>query len=205
MQRSLALPPCVRTGAVRLGSFVAIAGIATLAGCAPPPPNAPSVMVLPPPGKNFGQFRQEDASCRQYADQAVGYRSPSQVGTQSAAGSALLGTGVGAAAGAALGAAGGNAGLGAAIGAGTGLLFGSAIGAGNAQASAGGLQQRYDGAYLQCMTADGNQIAQPPPGSYGPPPPPAYAAYPAYGPPVAYPAYYGSGIVVVSGGWHRHY
>ena len=178
-------------------------GALTLSACAVPPPTSPDVMVLPQPGKSFPQFQQEDASCRQYASQQVGYASPSQAATQSAAGSAIVGTGIGAAAGAALGAAGGNAGLGAALGAGTGLLFGSAVGANYAQASAASIQQRYDTPYVQCMTANGNRIAQSPPSTHVTlpavaynAPPPAYAYYP--------PVVYGGGVVVIgaSGRWH---
>ena len=67
--------------------------------------------------------------------------------------------GAGAAAGAAIGAASGAAGAGAAIGAGAGLLAGSAVGANNAAATYGGVQQLYDISYTQCMTAQGNTRA----------------------------------------------
>ncbi|HYZ25191.1 MAG TPA: hypothetical protein VE690_23890, partial [Rhodopila sp.] len=69
---------------------------------------------------------------------------------------------------------------------GAGLLVGSAIGANNAHASAAQLQQRYDMAYAQCMTASGNQLqAFSTAGSY-------YAPYYGdYGYPYGYPAYYG--------------
>jgi len=60
--------------------------------------------------------------------------------------------------GAAIGAASGNPGTGAAIGAGTGLLGGTAVGAGSGQAYGWEAQRRYDIAYQQCMYAKGNQI-----------------------------------------------
>jgi len=41
---------------------------------------------------------------------------------------------------------------------GMGLLFGSAAGSNVAYGSSFQLQQRYDGAYMQCMYAKGNQI-----------------------------------------------
>ncbi len=188
----------------KLGPSVVLTGMLGLGACAVPQPTTPNVMVLPSPGKNFAQFQQEDGYCRQYASQQIGYGSPSQAATQSGVGSAVVGTGLGAAAGAALGAVGGNAGIGAALGAGTGLLFGSAIGANNAQASAAGVQQRYDTAYVQCMTADGNQLAQAPAAGYAP----VAVGYPAYGPAPAYayypPVVYGGGVVVIGGGrrWH---
>jgi len=37
------------------------------AGCAVTPPTAPSVVALPPQGKDLTQFQHEDESCRQYA------------------------------------------------------------------------------------------------------------------------------------------
>jgi hypothetical protein len=152
-----------------------------LGACAVAPPTGPSVMALPGPGKNLPDFQRDDAGCRQYADQQIGYGSPAAAATQSGVGSALIGTGLGAAAGALLGVAAGSPGVGAAIGAGSGLLLGSAVGANTAAASGLGMQQRYDIAYTQCMYASGNQV-QPGPG------PAAYPyAYAPYGP----PGYYG--------------
>jgi hypothetical protein len=151
-----------------------------LGACAIAPPSGPSVLVLPPEGKNLAQFQREDASCRGYALQQIGYGSPQQAANGSAIGSAAIGTVVGAAAGAALGAAVGSAGAGAAVGAGTGLLVGSAVGANTASASAVALQQGYDIAYAQCMAASGDHVQ-------------AYSVawpYGAYGYPYAYPPYY---------------
>ena len=91
--------------------------------------------------------------------------------TGSTARGAIVGAVVGGAAGAIIGSVSGNAGHGAAIGAGTGLLFGSAAGANAAGYNSYDLQRRYDGAYLQCMYAKGNQVpARYGPRAYGPPP-----------------------------------
>ncbi len=177
-----------------------------LGACAVAPPTGPTVMALPAKGKNFATFRQEDMSCRQYAEQQIGYMQPAQAANNAAVGSALVGTALGAAAGAAIGSVSGNVGAGAAIGAGAGLLGGSAIGASNAQASAGDLQQRYNIAYTQCMYSNGNTVVSRPPGygygggypgpGYGYPPPP-YGPY--YGP--VYPQ---PGVSVgIGGGWYR--
>lgn len=164
----------------------------SLTACVVAPPTGPQVVAMPAQGKTLGQFQSDDANCRGYAAQQTGGASPAQAANQSALGSAAVGTALGAAAGAALGAASGSAGTGAAIGAGSGLLLGSLIGAGNASASAGDLQQRYDVAYAQCMTAQGDRIEAPPPPPpepqpvymYGPPPPPYYYyPEPYYGPP----------------------
>ena len=180
-------------------SPAALAGLLALGACAVAPPTGSSVLMFPPQGKDLAQFHKEDAACRGYAQQQIGYGSPQQAANQSAVGSAAVGTLVGGAAGALLGAAGGNPGAGAAIGAGGGLLAGSAVGAGNAQASAGTLQQPYDTAYLQCMTASGNKLptyaAVMPysyaPGSY-------YGASPYWGAPAV-------GFGFFGGGWGHHH
>jgi hypothetical protein len=161
-------------------SVVLLLGTLALGACAIAPPAGPSVLVLPPEGKNLAQFQQEDTSCRGYALQQIGYGSPRQAANGSAIGSAAIGTMVGAAAGAALGAAAGGAGTGAAVGAGTGLLVGSAVGANTASASAVALQQGYDIAYAQCMAASGDHVQ-----AY-----PMAWLYGAYGYPYAYPDFY---------------
>ncbi len=188
-----------------------------LGACAVAPPPGPSVMALPGEGKNFAAFQQDDYSCRQFASMQTGGAAPAQAATNSAVGSAVVGTALGAAAGAALGSVGGAMGAGAAIGGATGLLAGSAIGANAAQASAGGLQQRYDMAYTQCMYSHGDSVQSAPSGYAGYPgygvPAYGYAA-PAYGYPAPYypyPGYYGPaygpsvsiGIGGGWGGWHH--
>lgn len=155
--------------------FAALAGALAVGACTVAPPTGPSVAALPPPGKDFARFRQEDLACRQVAQQEIGYGSPQQAAAQSAVGSAALGTILGALVGGLFGSVTGDFGAGAAIGAGGGLLAGSAVGAGTAQASAGGLQWRYDVTYAQCMQASGNQV----PG----------VGYPYGGPPYAYRTY----------------
>ncbi|QSN64910.1 glycine zipper family protein [Caballeronia sp. M1242] len=137
-------------------------------------PSGPSVMALPGSTKTFDQFRADDASCRQFALQQVGGVSADQAATNSAVGSAVVGTAIGAAAGAAFG-----GGSGAAIGAGAGLLTGSAFGVGAAQSSGYGVQRSYDYAYLQCMYAAGDKVpvsgavrTVTPNGAYSAPPPP---------------------------------
>jgi len=165
------------------------AALLTIGGCVTVP-TGPSVMVLPSQQKPFEVFRAEDNECRNYAYNAMGGPAGAQASANSAAGSAVAGTLLGAAAGAAIGSVSHNAGAGAAIGAGTGLLFGSAAGANSAGASYAYTQRAYDNAYVQCMYARGNQVANQQ--SYGPPPryyrpAPAYGYAPApYGPPPAY-------------------
>jgi hypothetical protein len=178
-----------------------IAGTLALTSCAVAPPVGPNVMALPPQGKGYEMFAQDDIICRQAAAAQTGGESPAQAGTNAAVGSAVVGTAVGAGLGMALGSLSGAMGAGAAVGAATGLLVGSAVGAGNAQAAAGNLQQRYDTVYTQCMYARGNTVQSPPV---------AYAANP-YGPGYApgyyapgYSGYYGpvyGGSVVIGTGW----
>ncbi len=164
-----------------------LSGLLLLNGCSMMP-TGPSVMALPGTGKDFDQFRMDDAECRRFALSQVGGVTANQVATDAVVRSAVVGTVIGAAAGAAMG---GQRGSG--DGAGVGLLFGSMAGADAAQSSSYGNQRQYDNAYIQCMYAKGEQVpisgnfvripAQapsmpppPPPGYYPPPPPPGYIA-----------------------------
>jgi hypothetical protein len=157
-------------------SIAALAGVLVVGACTVAPPTGPSIMALPPAGKDYARFRQEDYACRQHAQQDIGYGSPQQAANQSAVGSAALGTALGALAGGLFGSVTGDFGAGAAIGAGGGLLAGSAVGAGTSQSSAAGLQRRYDMTYAQCMHASGNRVP-----SWGYPYGPyAYSAYPGH-------------------------
>lgn len=129
---------------------------ALLLGACVTVPTGPSVMALPGTNKSFDQFQADSFACQQFAQQTVD--GSAQQANNTAAANAVAGTAVGALAGAAIGAATGSAGTGAAIGAGTGLLFGSAAGSNAYYYGYYDVQRRYDGAYLQCMYAKGNQI-----------------------------------------------
>jgi hypothetical protein len=133
--------------------FAAGAAVLLLAGCATPPPSGPGILVLPGTGKTFDQFRFDDQDCRAYAHAQVGGKTTEQAATDSAVKSAAIGTAIGAAAG---GLIGGH--QGAAVGAGLGLTGGALAGAGESQYAAGSLQQRYDGAFTQCMYAKGHRV-----------------------------------------------
>jgi hypothetical protein len=145
-----------------------------MGACTVAPPRGPSVVALPPKGKDFAQFQREDGFCQQTAMNSLGLN-PDQAPAQAAIGSAAVGTALGAVAGGLIGSATGNLGAGAAIGAGTGLLAGSAVGVGAAQNTNLGLQDRFDITYSQCMASYGNsvqpqQVAVPVP-VYAPPAP----------------------------------
>ena len=169
--------------------LVLVFGALLLGACASLP-GGPGVLVLPGTGKNFDQFRADDADCRQYANMQVGGNTPDQIAGDSVAKSAALGTAVGALAGAAVGGQ-DSAGAGAGIGMATGALAGTEAG----NASALGLQRRYDYAFMQCMYAKGHKIPvsgrfesqrPPAPGARtpppAPPPPPAISPQPASAP-----------------------
>jgi len=156
-------------------AIAAATALALLAGCAQSP-MGPRVAVMPAPGKPFDVFQQDDAVCRQFAQQqsagVAEQANNAQLG--SAAIGTLLGAGLGAAAG---------GGRGAAIGAGAGAIAGTAVGSGEAARGTYTAQQLYDNAYSQCMYSRGNQVPgfvaapamappPPPPGAAPPPPPP---------------------------------
>jgi hypothetical protein len=200
----------------RLSFTAALLGTLALGACVTAPPSGPDVAVMPGAGKTLAAFQQDDYTCRNYAQQSIGGgQAQQQQANNNGVGDAVIGTGVGAAAGALLGAAAGNAGLGAAAGAGAGLLVGSSAGASSAQASGAQLQDRYDVAYSQCMTAQGNNVP-PMAQASGYPVPVAYPAgyypypYPGYvyGPGAYGPGYYAGPEVSVGfgfGGGHRHW
>lgn len=149
-----------------------------LAGCAVVP-TAPNVMALPGTGRNFEEFRADDASCRDYAYYQIGGPARAQAANSAAIGNAAIGTAVGAVAGAAIG---GRSGAGA--GAGMGLIVGSASGAEASRGAVYGSQRHYDHAYVQCMYARGHRVPvsmsgytsspapTPQPAAVPPPPPP---------------------------------
>ncbi len=151
-------------------------------------PTGPSMLALPGNGRSFDEFRLDDQTCRQFAQEQAG-GTPGQASASSAAKSAALGTGIGAATGAIFGGP-----EGAAIGAASGLLAGSLAGANAAGVSGSILQQRYDIGYIQCMYAKGHRVpisgppqydsaSQAASSSFSPPPPPPTGARPQALPP----------------------
>jgi hypothetical protein len=121
-------------------------------------PAGPSVAVMPTSGKPFDLFTQEDASCRHWAEKQIGV-SPQDAIEKNTTTGAVAGTAIGAGLGALIGSTSGNAGIGALIGGAGGLLIGTASGADSGRISGREAQRRYDTAYLQCMYANGNQVA----------------------------------------------
>jgi len=151
---------------------VSIVALTALSACASRP-MGPSVAVMPAPNKPFSAFQEDQAICKNFADQQVAGQAESA--NTSALGSAAVGTLLGAGLGAAIG-GGRGAAIGAASGAGAGTLYGASQSSGSSLS----IQQRYNIAYEQCMYSRGNQVpgyqqapspvSQPP--GYAPPPPP---------------------------------
>ena len=153
---------------------VLIAAIA-LTGCAPTV-MAPTVPVMPGPGKPFDQFAADQQACQGYANAQTAPLA-AQANNQ-AVGGALLTTALGAGLGAAIG--GGN---GAAIGAASGALVGGAAGARGSSIAGMNIQQQYDIYYAQCMYAHGDQVPGYSPNAYSIPPYPGAGGPPPGGPP----------------------
>jgi hypothetical protein len=111
----------------------------------------PTIAVMPPPGKPFEAFVQDDQVCRQWASATVGQHS--NEATNRAIGSALVGMALGAATGAMADGSDG-AGTGAAIG----TVVGSGIGYSESSMTGWSAQRGYDISYQQCMYSKGNVI-----------------------------------------------
>ena len=150
-------------------------------------PMGPTVNVMPPAGKPFEVFAQEQSECKQYADSQVQGQADraNSTGVLEGVGGTVLGAGLGAAIG---------GGRGAAVGAGAGALGGTAVGSSTSGAQQRGIQVQYNNAYTQCMSAKGNNVPAPVVVSrpqttviyQAPPPPPPTVIYTQ--PPVYYPA-----------------
>lgn len=162
---------------VKILKYLFLLSLAAQTACATLPIE-PSIVVVPAPGKPFELFRQEDASCRRWAEQQIGL-SPKEVSENNTATGAITGTAIGAGLGALLGSASGQAVPGALIGAAGGMFLGASSGADSSRVYGRQAQRRYDITYLQCMYSYENQL----PESYGrmrrnyrphtmPPPPP---------------------------------
>lgn len=137
-----------------------LSALLTLSACATPP-MGPTVSVMPAPNKPFEAFQEDQAICKNFADQQVAGQA--ETANTQAVGGAVLGTVLGAGLGAAIG-----GGRGAAIGAASGAAIGTGGGMAYSANANLPIQQRYDIAYSQCMYSRGNQV----PGYYQPAPPP---------------------------------
>jgi uncharacterized protein YcfJ len=141
--------------------IAAVAAGILVSGCATAP-LGPTIAAMPPPGKSFEHFIQDDQVCRQWASATVGPHS--NEATNRMIGSMLAGLALGAATGAMADGSDG-AGTGAAIG----TVVGTGVGYNESAMTGWSAQRSYDVSYQQCMYAKGNVI----PGYY-----PTPAQYP---------------------------
>jgi uncharacterized protein YcfJ len=126
------------------------AGLLLLAACAETP-MGPTVQVMPGPNTSFSSFQNDQAVCRQFAEQAV--RDQAQGANLRGLGTAALTTALGAGLGAAIG-----GGRGAGIGAAGGALGGAGLGAVRSSNAQNAIQTQYDNAFAQCMFSLGNAV-----------------------------------------------
>jgi hypothetical protein len=131
----------------------ALGGVAWLTACTIPPPSGPTVMAIPPPGKNLAVFQQEDGQCRSYAAATIGALPPGQALPLAAAGTASA---TAASAASNSNATSGDAG--ATTGGAPGYAGNVAAGATYAASSVYDVQTRYDIAYTQCVYSSGNAV-----------------------------------------------
>ncbi len=148
---------------------------ALIAGCAATP-TAPTVGVMPGPGKAFATFQADNAACKEFATGQV--QGQADAANKRAVGAALLTTVLGTGLGAAVGGAAGSAGAGAAIGAAAGATGGAAVGANSSAGDQATIQQQYDTSFAQCMYSKGNQVPGFAPVAAAPMPGPASVAAP---------------------------
>jgi uncharacterized protein YcfJ len=131
-------------------AFIGLAGLMVLSACAQTPMGS-TVQVMPGPNTSLASFQNDQATCRQFAQQAVADQA--QGANLRGLGTAALTTALGAGLGGAIG-----GGRGAGIGAAGGALGGgglAAIGSSNTQSS---IQTQYDNAFAACMFSLGNTV-----------------------------------------------
>ena len=134
----------------RIATCVALASALAVAGCAQTP-MGPTVQVMPGANKSLNAFANDQATCRQFAEQAVADQA--QGANLRGLGGAALTTVLGAGLGAAIG-----GGSGAAIGAASGALAGGGLAAVNTSRTQASIQAQYDNAFAQCMFSLGNAV-----------------------------------------------
>jgi len=130
--------------------IMCLTAVLLLAACAQTP-MGPTIPVMPGPNTSFSQFQNDQAVCRNFADQAV--RDQAQGANLRGLGTAALTTALGAGLGAAIG-----GGQGAGIGAAAGALGGTALAARNTSNANASIQTQYDNAFASCMFSLGNSV-----------------------------------------------
>ena len=131
-------------------AFFALASVMVLGACAQTPMGS-TVAVMPGPNTSLASFQNDQATCRQFAQQAVADQA--QGANLRGLGTAALTTALGAGLGGAIG-----GGRGAGIGAAGGALGGAGLagaGSSNTQAS---IHAQFDNAFAACMFSLGNTV-----------------------------------------------
>jgi hypothetical protein len=131
-------------------AFFGLGAVMVLAACVETPMGS-TVQVMPGPKTSLASFQNDQAICRQFAQQAVADQA--QGANLRGLGTAALTTALGAGLGGAIG-----GGRGAGIGAASGGIGGAglaAVGSSNAQRS---IQAQYDNAFAACMFSLGNTV-----------------------------------------------
>src|SRR5262244_1500493 len=141
---------CEGDAKMKAYAFTALAGVMALSSCVQTP-MGPTVQVMPGPSTSLTSFQNDQATCRQFAQQAVADQA--QGANLRGLGTVALTTALGAGLGGAIG-----GGRGAGIGAASGALGGAglaAVGSSNAQ---GAIQAQFDNAFAACMFSLGNTV-----------------------------------------------
>lgn len=131
-------------------AFIALMGVMVLSACVQTPMGS-TVPVMPGPNKSLASFQNDQATCQQFAQQAVADQV--QGANLRGLGTAALTTALGAGLGGAIG-----GGRGAGIGAAAGALGGAGLGtvrSSNVQMS---VQAQFDNAFAACMYSLGNTV-----------------------------------------------
>ena len=131
-------------------AFFALAGVMVLGACAQTP-MGPTVPVMPGPNTSLASFQNDQATCRQFAQQAVADQV--QGANLRGLGTAALTTALGAGLGGAIG-----GGRGAGIGAAGGAVGGAGIAAAGSSNTQQSIQAQFDNAFAACMYSLGNTV-----------------------------------------------
>ena len=134
----------------RSPSRLLLAATLLLAACAETP-MGPTVPVMPGPNTSLAQFENDQAVCRNFAQQAV--QDQAQGANLRGLGTAALTTALGAGLGAAIG-----GGRGAGIGAASGAVGGAGLAARNTSNANASIQAQFDNAFAACMFSLGNTV-----------------------------------------------
>jgi hypothetical protein len=131
-------------------AFIALGAVMVLSACAQTPMGS-TVPVMPGPNTSLASFQNDQATCRQFAQQAVADQV--QGANLRGLGTAALTTALGAGLGGAIG-----GGRGAGIGAASGALGGAGLAAAGSSNTQQSIQAQFDNAFAACMYSLDNTV-----------------------------------------------